>query len=353
MSVFAVLAGPRLENGYREIAESLFSPHGRLEWIDWLGDEPVPGREERFARALAEADAVISTPWLGAAPFLAMPEFDAGRFAGAPRLRVLAGTYDFRVAWIDLAEAARRGVTVVDTSRSMTPTVAEFALAMTFNLLRAIPQWIDVVRGGGWSTSPPDGDGFVYGDLHGRRVGLAGYGSINRSYRRFVEPFGCEVSTSDPFVDDETLRRDGVTRAGSLVELASSSEIFMVGIPPTPATIGVISADVIDALPRGALFVLPTRMAVVAQDALWRRLQAGEIRAAIDVFDPEPPPADAWFRNHPNVLATPHIAGNARHAHRRCFSTACEDAVSVVAGGDALYPVGRHDTKLYEGLLTT
>ncbi len=164
-----------------------------------------------------------------------------------------------------------------------------------------------------------------------------------------MRPFGCEVATCDPFVDDAVLRSDDVARVGSLAELASTSEIFVVGIPPTPATLGVIDGEVIDALPRGSLFVLPTRMAVVEQAALWRRLQAREIRAALDVFDPEPPPADAWFRNHPNVLVTPHLAGNSRQAHRRCFATACEDAVAVVNGAAARYALDRRDSELYAG----
>ncbi len=154
MSVFAVLVGPRAENGYREIAESTLAPHGRVEWIPWLDDGPVAGRDEPFAAALGEADAIVSTPWLGAATFLGMPPFDAALLARAPRLRVLAGTYDFRVGWIDLVEAGRRGVIVVDTSRSMTPTVAEFALAMTLNLLRRIPEEVDSVRRGGWLEQP-------------------------------------------------------------------------------------------------------------------------------------------------------------------------------------------------------
>ena len=64
----------------------------------------------------------------------------------------------------------------------------------------------------------------------------------------------------------------------------------------------------------GALFVLVTRMAVVDQEALWRRAEEGEIRAAIDVFRPEPPLADASFRRSPFVQPTPHIAGDADFA---------------------------------------
>ena len=136
-------------------------------------------------------------------------------------------------------------------------------------------------------------------------------------------------------------------------ELASGSDILIVAIPPTPTTLGVISAEVIDALAPGSLFVLLSRMAVVEQDALWRRVKAGEIRAAVDVYDPEPPPADAWFRRDPNVLPTPHIAGNTQFAHERCFREACADAARVLGGEPPLNPATERDKRLYDGTLTT
>jgi phosphoglycerate dehydrogenase-like enzyme len=233
----------------------------------------------------------------------------------------------------------------------MTPTVAEFALAMTLNLLRDIPTAIDLVRTGGWKSRKWDQPGFVYGDLTGRRVGLAGFGSINRRYAELLAPFRCTIAACDPFVSDAELRRWGIRRAGSLIELAASSEIFVVGIPPTPATQQIIGREVIYALPRGALFILVTRMAVVVQEALWRRAEAGEIRAAIDVFAPEPPPTGAAFRRSPFVQPTPHIAGDADFCHRRCFTTACDDAVAILDGRDPTYAVTPHDEKLYLGTL--
>jgi phosphoglycerate dehydrogenase-like enzyme len=144
---------------------------------------------------------------------------------------------------------------------------------------------------------------------------------------------------------------DGVETECSLISLAARSEIFVVAIPPTPTTLGVIDRSVIDALPNGSLFVLLSRMAVIDQDALWRRVQAEELRVAIDVFDPEPPPPDAWFRHHPNVLPTPHIAGSAMHAHKRCFSEACADTLTVLQGGEARHLASAKDKMLYNGSL--
>lgn len=334
---------------YRDIAEEILGPHGEVRHLDWDPEATPEARAESLDAALPEADAVVVAPWLG----LGDPElttFDAARLQRAAALRVIAGTFDFRLWWLDLEEAARRNVTVVDTSRTMTPTVAEFGVGITLALLRDIPAAIDVVRGGDWMA--PKGAGrYVFRDLADCRIGLAGYGTINRHYRRFIAPYGCEVRVYDPFVEQEAAEADQVSLTGSLVELAGTSDILVVSIPPTPATLGVISAEVIDALAPGSLFVLLSRMAVVEQEALWRRVKARELRVALDVYDPEPPPADAWFRRDPNVLPTPHIAGNVQFAHERCFAEACRDAVRVLNGEAPENSATIRDKKLYEGTL--
>jgi phosphoglycerate dehydrogenase-like enzyme len=315
---------------------------------------PLEGRTEvhrvedarEFDAALPEADAVLASPWS-----FSIPELTADRWSRAEKLRAIAGTFNHRFGgWLDLAEARRRGVAVIDTSRSMSPAVAEFGLAMTLNVLRDIPAAVQLVRAGGWRSSAPwDQPGFVHGELSGRRVGLAGYGAVNRRYAELLAPFRCEVMAFDPNVPAAELQAAGITARSSLEELAADSEILVVGIPATPATQGVVSRGVIDALPRGAVVVVLTRMAVVDQAALWERAQSGGIRAAVDVFEPEPPPPDAAFRVSPWVIPTPHIAGSTSACHRRCFTTACEDVLAVLEGATPHYAVTAGDDTIYRG----
>ena len=314
-----------------------------------LGGVSADETKRQVLAELPGADAVVLSPWCQF-PLAVTPDvLDSAR-----RLKVIAGTFDNRFAgWVNLADLTSRGIALIDTSRDMTPTVAEFAFAMTLNLLRDIPALLELARGGGWNSyaysCEPREVPFVFGDLHGRRIGLAGFGSINRHYARFAAPFGCRMEAFDPNVSDTTLADHGVTRAGSLVALARGCEIFVVGIPPTPSTLEVISAEVINALPPGSLFVLVTRMAVVHQPSLWDRIRRNELRAAIDVFDPEPPPADAWFRRHPNCLCSPHVAGGVFYCHERCFLTACADALAVVEGRAPVYAATPRDAAIYAG----
>jgi phosphoglycerate dehydrogenase-like enzyme len=331
---------------YRNLAEAALSPHGEVEHLDWEPDRSVEAFAEMLDAKLPAADALVAAPWFG---FGGIVNFDAERLALAPRLKTIAGTFDYRLGWVDLDEAARRDVVVVDTSRTMTWTVAEFGVGITLALLRDIPRSIDVVRAGAWQDSGRTGSSYVFRDLADCRVGLAGYGSINRHIRDFVRPYGCEVSVFDPLMDDAAAAADGVIRESSLVELARGSDVLIVAIPPTPSTLEVIDTGVIDALPSGSLFVLLSRMAVVEQEPLWRRVRAKELRVALDVFNPEPPPADAWFRTAPNVLPTPHIAGNTPFAHERCLTEACADAVRIVGGEPAMHAATVRDKGIYEG----
>jgi len=317
-------------------------PVRRLD-LTTLADEAE--REQAFDRALPEADVLLVAPW----GRQGVPVFTAERWGKAKALAVIAGTFDHRfAAWLDVAEA-QRGVAVIDTSGAMSLTVAEFSLTMILNLLRDIPDTVAAVRRGGWPHGWQELPGFVFGDLAGRRVGLAGFGVICRRLTELLAPFGCEVSAYDPFVPPDLMTRMGVRRAESMQDLAAASEIFVVAIPKTPATQHVVSREVIDALPRGALFILVGRMWTVEQEALWRRTAAGEIRAAIDVFLPEPPPADHLARTSRHILPTPHLAGNTVQANRRCFTLACAEAIAALEGRPLTYAVRPEHAALYAG----
>jgi phosphoglycerate dehydrogenase-like enzyme len=322
---------------------------GPVGELDLAAIDTAEERRAAVEDALSDADAVVFAPWGS----YGLEEFSPACWRVADHLRAIAGTFGYRFEEffsVELGELEGQGVVVVDTSRSNSPTVAEFGLAMILNLLRDIPDDVALVRRGGWrDVWDWKDDGAVSGELTGRRVGLAGFGAICRRLAQLLAPFGCSLSAFDPFVAADVVAAAGVTPTRSLAELASGSEIFVVGIPRTPATLGVVDHTVIDALPRGALFLLLTRMAVVDQQALWARTSSGELRAAVDVYEPEPPPPDSPFRTDPNVLPTPHIGGNTAAVNRRCFLLACREAVAALEGRPLSYRMTARDAELYSG----
>jgi len=289
--------------------------------------------DARLDAALADADGLLICGWGSQG----IGYLSAERLDRASRLRYIGSTCHYRQAeFIDMEAALRRGIAMSETAPVMSPWVAEYELALGLAALRRIPQEHQIVREGGWVTlTPAERD---WPDrLHGRQVGLASFGEIHRHLSRFLGPFETEWEAFDPFIPAETIASAGGRKVTDLVAMAGRSEVFFVAVPPTPQTMGLIDRAVIMALPPGAVFVLVGRMAVVDQAPLIERLQRGDLRAALDVYDPEPPPPDSPLRRLPDVIHTPHRAGNGLGAHHGVFLGQCEDARRYFAGEPLRY----------------
>lgn len=305
-----------------------------------------PSWRDELLSALIDADILLVSPW-------SLPDItlDHALLDRASRLRAIGVTYDNRFSsFVSVDALTERGIVLIETSRSMSPSIAEFAVAQTLNLLRDIPTAIALMRAGGWKESEIDPLAYIHGDLAGKKVGLAGYGAINRRYHQLISGFGCQVASYDPMLDPSRAEQHGLTYTASLEELAAASEIFVVGIPPLKSSLRAIGKSVFDALPIGGLFVLVSRMAVVDEPALWDAVNNRGLRAAIDVFGAEPAPSDAPFRFYPNVLPTPHIAGAPFYQHERCFYDACVDCLAAIEGQPRRFEAMRRDESMYRGL---
>jgi phosphoglycerate dehydrogenase-like enzyme len=306
------------------------------DWREVVLTREMSDREREAAvdAALADADGLVLCGWGG----MGIGRLSADRLARMPRLRYVGSTSHYRQAeYADMPVALGRGIAFSETAPVMSPWVAEYELALGLAAMRRLPQEHEMVGRGEWTQEFVDVDWFDR--LQGRRVGLASFGEIHRHLARMLAPFECEWQAYDPFVPADRIAAAGGQKADDLVAMAGRSEILFVATPPNPSTIGLISRPVIGALPIGAVFVLVSRMAVVEQPPLIERLERGELRAGIDVFEPEPPAADHPLRRLPNVVHTPHRAGNTAGAHRGVFLAQCQDARRHFAGEPLQYPL--------------
>jgi phosphoglycerate dehydrogenase-like enzyme len=308
--------------------------------IDQPGIDPAAERALLDA-ALVEADGLVLAGWYDAGVGYLSRE----RLEGARRLRFIGcSASDRQAQFLHLDAIAGLGITVVDTSRVMSPWVAEYELALTLAALRRLPQEHELVGQGGWLSyrdAPDEID-----RLAGRRVGLASFGAIHRHFAGLLAPFQTSWQAFDPFVAAETIAAAGGTKTEDLGDMAARSEILCVATPPNDTTIGLIDRTVIEAIPSGGVFVLVSRMMVVDQAALVERLERGELRAAIDVYDPEPPPPDHPLRHLPNVVHSPHRAGGTLAAHRAVFLETCAEAARFFAGEPVRYPLRLEQARL-------
>jgi phosphoglycerate dehydrogenase-like enzyme len=132
------------------------------------------------------------------------------------------------------------------------------------------------------------------------------------------------LKVHDPYLSEDVVRRLGIVR-GELDEIIRHAEILVVQVPLTPKTRGMIGERELDLLRKGAIVINCCRGPVVDQKALIRKLQAREIIAGLDVFDPEPLEQDSPLRSLPNAFITPHIAWYAQNALHRYFSIMAEE----------------------------
>jgi phosphoglycerate dehydrogenase-like enzyme len=196
---------------------------------------------------------------------------------------------------------------------------ADLALTLILASLRQIPWFAGQQARQAWSHVRTE-------SLAGKRLLLVGYGAIGAAIEARVVPFGATVSRVS------RTPRDGVSGLPELAALAARSDVVVVCIALHEATRGLISREVLAALPDGALVVNVARGPVVDAAALTKELQAGRLRAALDVTDPEPLPAGRPEWSLPNVLITPHIGGNTAEFARRAPEFVAQQAERHLAG---------------------
>jgi phosphoglycerate dehydrogenase-like enzyme len=211
-------------------------------------------------------------------------------------------------------------------------TVAEFALGLTISALRRIPLHHQRMQHDPavWTyysnrnNSGPDSIGeqmcddlrFTSGTIAGKRVRIAGAGNIGSRYASFCHALGADVAIWDPVAADPAIERAGARRAHTLERLIHDAEIFAPMMPLAPATRGIVTAAHINALPKGCLTVVVTRMGILDAPALRARVLANELALSVDVFDQEPLPLDDPLLGRDNVTHTPHIAGRTLDSNR-------------------------------------
>jgi phosphoglycerate dehydrogenase-like enzyme len=183
-------------------------------------------------------------------------------------------------------------------------SLAEFVVAALLFFLKDLRRLVRRQEEGQWD--PEDME-----MLHGRTLGIVGYGDIGRAAATLVRPLGVkvlalrrrpELSAGDPLVDE-------VLPVERLGELLARADDVVVAAPLTPETRGLIDAEALATMKPTAVLVNVGRGPVVDEEALVEALEQGRIRgAALDVFETEPLPTGHPFWRLPNVLLSPHCA---------------------------------------------
>jgi phosphoglycerate dehydrogenase-like enzyme len=208
-------------------------------------------------------------------------------------------------------------------------SVSEWVVAVILAMRRRLPEFGELQKRAEWVRDLAEPDHFSnhpIDDLEDRTVLVLGYGSIGKALAARLAPFGARVVGVA-----QHARPDAVT-AESLPLLLPEADVVVDLLPLTEETRKFVDAKFFSEMKPGAIFVNAGRGGTVDTDALLDALRTGRIRAALDVTDPEPLPADHPLWKEPNVLITPHIAGTVAKWERRAYRFAGEQIRRYAAG---------------------
>jgi phosphoglycerate dehydrogenase-like enzyme len=164
------------------------------------------------------------------------------------------------------------------------------------------------------------------GDASNLRVLVLGFGSIGRALATMLAAFDCET------VGVARRARDGIHGSDELPALLPQADVVVNLLPLTDATRAAVGAPEFAAMRGGALYVNAGRGATTDTGALVEALKGGRIRAVLDVVDPEPLPADHPLWTAPNVIISPHSAGDTPGADSAAWALAAAQLRRYVAG---------------------
>lgn len=225
----------------------------------------------------------------------------------AKSLRVV-GRAGVGVDNVDLEAATRHGVVVMNTPGGSATSVAEQAVGLLVSLARRIPQADASMKRGAWEKKKLTGT-----ELHGKTLGLVGLGRIGSEVARLARAFEMDVVAYDPYVPARLAQEQGV-KLMKLDELLATSDFISLHTAATPETHHLINAETLAKTKAGVRIINCARGELVKEDDLLQALETGHVAgAALDVFEKEPP-TDSRLVAHPNVIATPHIAGSTDEA---------------------------------------
>jgi phosphoglycerate dehydrogenase-like enzyme len=211
------------------------------------------------------------------------------------------------------------GVVLCNARGAHTPATAEWAATAALAAQRDLPAFVRQQDAGRWAPHTAR-------SVVGARVLIVGAGDIGRAIGRMLSGFDAELT----YV--ARTPREGVRGTDELPRLLPEADVVVLIVPDTPETRGLVDAAFLAAMKDGALLVNAARGVIVDTDALLAELSSGRLRAALDVTDPEPLPEGHPLWSAPNLLLTPHVAGDVPFTGARATAALTDQVRRILAG---------------------
>ena len=248
----------------------------------------------------------------------------AAMIGKAPKLKVIARA-GMGTDTIDVEEASRRKIPVLTAPGANSNSVAEYTFALLLALARKISPSSASLAAGKWDRKPYEGS-----ELRDKTLGLLGLGRIGGRVASIAKGFGMTVIGYDPVVTAEQAEHLGIDLM-PLDMVIQRADVLSLHVKLNSSTRHMIDERRLNLAKKGVLIVNTARGALIDDAALVKALADGRVGgAALDVYDPEPLPADSVLRTGTNVLLTPHLAASTAEAQTRVgieIASALSDAL--------------------------
>src|SRR5881394_3904056 len=272
---------------------------------------------------LSESALVEVIPDFTAVVVRSQTKITAAVLNAGTKLRVV-GRAGVGIDNVDVAEATRRGVIVMNAPGGNTISTAEHSFSLLLCAARKIPRADAMLRGGKWDRKNLEGV-----ELFNKTLGVIGMGRIGSELSRRAIAFGMRVVAFDPYLSATRARTLQVELVDELDDLLGAADFITLHTPLTPETHHLLDAARLAKTKRGVRVINCARGGLIDEAALSDALRSGSVAAAaLDVFETEPLPADSPLREVPNLVLTPHLGASTVEAQE---SVGLEIAQSIRA----------------------
>lgn len=236
---------------------------------------------------------------------------------------------------IDVEYATVKGIKVLHAPKLNSTATAEHAVALLLSVMKDLHVFHTEMQKGNFSFR----DGRYTAELHGKTLGLVGFGSIAQKVAKIVKNgFDMNVKAYVRTISDERQQLAdslGVELTTSMSEVFSESDAISLHIPLTDGTKELIDQKYFNLMKPTAVLINTSRGGILHEEDLVEALKNRSfLRAAVDVFAVEPPPKDHPFFGVTEITMTPHIGGISREAAKHTSVVIAENLIKSIRGED-------------------
>jgi D-3-phosphoglycerate dehydrogenase len=276
---------------------------------------------------LSRDELLVVVPEYDALVVRSETQVDAALLAAGKRLKVI-GRAGPNVDNIDIQEATRRGIVVLNTPKASSIANAEHTMTLMLAACRNTAVAHAALKNGEWDRSQ-----FVGMQLHRKTLGLIGFGQVGRLVARRAQAFGMNLLVYDPFISEELGREYGVLLV-DLEEIFTQADIISLHLPLLPENVHLIDEQALAQMKQGVVLINTARGKLIDQEALATAIKTEKVRAAaVDVYPTEPPLQNPLI-GLPGVLHTPHLGGNTAEARQEVTDQILSQVCDALQGND-------------------